>query len=150
MSTIPHLSKTYIRGTTKKAVVQLVDSFLCHITSAVRKGIRIEHSKVYISTRVIKHVYDKRPAEEFDFCIENTHLVVKYPDSIYRNKKGKRGDFCFVKEVKNFKCFVSIEVVDNSEEKPPHCEVVTFYRINNKYLESYELLWEWKGGIPSS
>jgi hypothetical protein len=115
------------------------------------KGAGLDISKVYINTRVIKHIYDKRPAEEFDYCVENAVATVKYPDKIYKNKGGKRGSYCFVKEVKNCKCLVSVESVETPDDgQPPHFVVVTFFRVDDAYLKDYELLWEWKDGNPSS
>lgn len=146
---IPDLHKKYVRGTEKRAIVQFVQIFICHLTVAVVKGTGCICNKVYVSTRVIKHIYDKRPAEEFDFLIENVHLVIKYPDRIYKNKDGKRGSYCFVKNVKNTMCFCSIETVEK-DGQPPMCEIVTFFRTSEAYLKNYELLWEWKVGDPSS
>jgi len=114
------------------------------------KGIDMTCNKVYLSTRVLKHVYDKRPAEEFDFMLDTLVNVVKYPDKIYKNKNGKRGCFCFVKEVKNSTCLVSLETIFDEKKVATHCEVATFFRTDDDYLKNYELLWEWKGGIPSS
>ena len=139
MTVIPYVFKKYVKGTAKKAPVQLLQVFLCHLTVAVMKGVGIPCSKVYITTRVIKHIYDKRPAEEFDYCIETALSVVKYPSKIYKNKSGKRGSFCFVKEVKNSLCFVSIETFCDQEGKPTHCEVATFFRPAAGYLDSFKL-----------
>ena len=49
-------------------------------------GIDLSCNKVYLNTRVLKHLYDKRPAEEFDLMIETLIDVVKYPNKIYKNK----------------------------------------------------------------
>ena len=106
---IPELHKKYIKGTEKNAIIQLIQAFLCNLTVAVTAGIKSSCSKVYINTRVIKHAYDKRPAQEFDFLVLNVHLVVKYPDKVYKNKEGKRGEYCFVKEIKNQKYICILE-----------------------------------------
>lgn len=143
------LYKKHVRGTPKKAIVQFVQIFICHFTIAVVKGIDASCNKVYLNTRVIKHIYDKRTAEEFDFWVANLHIILKYPDKIYKNKDGKRGAYCFVKEINNYKCFCSLETT-TKDDQPPICEVVTFFRTDENYLKSYELLWEWKGGTPSS
>ncbi len=150
MSIVIQLYKNYVKGTAKKSIVQLVQVHICHLTNSVIKGLQIPCNKVYLSTRVLKHVYDKRPAEEFDFMMENISNIVKYPNKIYRNKNGKRGSYCFVKQVQNLNCLVSIEAIKNNEENMTHCEIATFFRVDDDYLLNYELLWEWKGGTPSS
>ena|SRR3990167_8571557 len=144
VAVIPELHRKYIRGTEKQAIVQLVQAFLCNLTAAVTAGISCPCTKVYINTRVIKHVYDKRPAQEFDFLVANCHTIVKYPDTIYRNKGNKRGSFAFVKMLKNEKYFCSIELI--AKDETTQCEVATFFRTNDAYLKNFELLWEWKGG----
>jgi hypothetical protein len=150
MLILPTLYKQYVHGTERKAAVQLVTGLLCHLTVAVVKGIESNCNKVYINTRVIKHVYDKRPAQEFDFLIESAHAIVKYPDKVYKNKGEKRGSFCFVKKIKNENWLVSIETMQVEQENS-HCEVVTFFRVaDDDYLNSYTLLWEWEGGNPPS
>ena len=149
MSTVVSLYKKYVRGTDRKAIVQMVIVLLCHLTAAVAKGVGTECTKVYINSRVVKHIYDKRPAQEFDFLISQAEHIVKYPDYIYKNKSGKRGSFCFVKKVNNELWIVSIEIIQQKEIES-HCEVVTFFRTNPEYLESFELLWKWEVGIPPS
>jgi len=141
---VSNLYKHYIRGTEKGAIVQLVQVILTSLTVAVSQGLSSSSRKVYISTRVLKHLYDKRPAEEFDFLIHNVHLIVRYPDTVYKNKVGKRGSYCFIKELKNTTYFCSIEEIE--KDGSTALEVATFFRTDNDYLASYELLWEWKGG----
>lgn len=149
MSTVQHLHKTYVRGSEKRAIVQLVTVVLCHLTTAVIRGTNIPCNKVYLNTRVLKHIYDKRTAEEYDFLIHCVATVVKYPRWIYKNKDGKRGAWCFVAHVKNSLCLVSLETI-HTPEGALQCEVVTFFRTDEAYLKNYELLWEWEGGTPPS
>ncbi len=141
---ISDLHKKYVRGTEKRAIVQVVQAFLCNLTVSVASGIFCPCNKVYISTRVIKHVYDKRPAEEFDFLMSNGYLIVKYPDSVYMNKNNKRGSYLFVKKIESSKYACSIEII--KKDNTAQCEVATLFRTNEDYLRNYELLWEWKGG----
>lgn len=145
---IPDLHKKYIKRTLKEALVQGIRVFLCHLTATVSKqGIKVgdnkTRGKVYISTRTIKHTYDKRPAVEYDSLIENLHTIVKYPDYIYKNKPVKRGDFCFIKSLSNELYFCCVE--QHSRENTDEFSVVTFYKVpKEKYLKNYELLWDWK------
>lgn len=138
------LAKKYVRGTEKKAIVQFVTILLCRLPATVVRAINLETDKVYVNARVIKHAYDKRPAEEFDALIADMFTIVKYPDKIYRNKAGKRGSLCFVKTIKNTLCLCSIE--SSMREETTVLDVVTVFRTDEDYLARYELLWEWKGG----
>ena len=88
---------------------------------------------------MIKHLYDKKPAEEFDFIIDNLHKIIKYPNYIYKNKKEKRGDWCFVKKIKN-ELYIS-----SLEREEEILEIVTVFRIRKeKYLKNFKLLWSWE------
>ena len=146
---LPNLHKKYIRGTEKGAFVQLEVVFVCNLTNAVMRSISITHNKVYVSTKVLKHLYDKRPGEEYDSVVDNLHKVIKYPDHIYKNKEGKKGTFIFMKKIKGDNYLCSLEIITiETEEK---IEVVTGYRIRKDgYMDSYELLWSWRDGDPSS
>lgn len=144
----------YVRLSEKGAVVILANTHLCNITFIVQRSLSVLSKKVYISTRVLKHVYDKRPASEFDFVLNNLSRIIKYPDYVYKNKSGKRGSFCFVKKINNrqYLCSMEISITINEETKETDekLDVVTFFSTDENYLKNYELLWEWKGGNPSS
>ncbi len=144
------LANRYVRNTYKDAIVQEVQALLCEITIATMKGIGCTGRKTYINTRVLKHIYDKRPAEEFDFLLANISKIVKFPDTVFKNKNPKRGDYIFLKALKNNKYLCSVEEISDKKDDC-HFEVATFFRLRKEsYLASYNLLWEWKGGKPSS
>ena len=85
------LHKSYIEGTRSRDIVIVKRILLCHLTNIVKKNCNFLDCSVYITTRALKHVYDKRPAEEYDYIIRNLHTITKYPDFIYKNKDGKKG-----------------------------------------------------------
>jgi hypothetical protein len=148
---VSQLYEKYIRGTEKQAVVQNRLVLLCSTTRSVNTGAGMRCKRIYISTRVLKHVYDKRPAEEFDFLVGNVHQILKYPDRVFKNKDAKKGDFCFLKKIHNSLYLASIEIMKDLAGEHSHCEVITFFRVQKEsYLNGYELLWEWKVGEPSS
>ncbi len=152
---LSQLHDEYIKGTEPKALVSVQTIHLCTLTKIVKKGINASNYKVYFSTRCLKHLYDKKVAEEYDFIVKNSHTAIKYPDSVYKNKPGsKRGNFLFTKEIKGSLLVVSLEV--NKEVEDICSEgnaVVTVFKLRQgkqSYLENCELLWSWKGGDPSS
>lgn len=137
---VPNLHQKYVANTIRKALVRNMSVFLCNLTHAVTKGVELHgYHKVYISTRTLKHSYDKRPACEYDLIISEIHKIIKYPDKVYKNKERKRGDYCFVKTVKNEECLCVVEKMSQ------HMEIVTFYRVpKRKYLDSFSLVWSWR------
>jgi len=140
-----NLHENYIVGTQEKAAVVFKAVFLCHLTNTVLKEIKTV-GKVYTNSRVLKHLYDKKPAEEYDFLVCNIYKIVKYPDRIYKNKDPKRGDFCFLKKLKGYNYLCSLEV-----DADDGLTIVTAFRVRKEsYLNNYELLWSWRGDIPSS
>ena len=131
----------YIKDTPVKSIVTRKSIVLCRLTNQVNKAILDcgGLSKVFINTKVLKHLYDKKPAEEFYFLVKNSHILVKYPDKIYKNKEPKRGEWLFAKEIKNelYLCSLSNENGD--------FEVATAFRDRKrKYIKSYDLLWSWE------
>ena len=144
MSIVINLHKKYIKGTEKKAIVQVIQALLCQLTHTVMKDLKFPCNKVYVNTRSLKHTYDKRSAEEYDFLVVNLGIIVKFPDAIYKNKDGKRGSHCFVKKIKNKIYLCSLEII--KEKDSTYCEVATFFRTDENYLKNCELLWEWNGG----
>ncbi len=155
---VKNLHEKYIKGSPAKAVVINRTVFLCHLTNIVLKEI-IRYcdcgSKAYINTRVLKHIYDKKPAEEFEFLINNIHMIVKYPDYIYENKNPKRGDFCLIKQIKGENYFCSVEIIEDeipeTQESEKNIHIATAFRIRKaSYLNAYKSLWSWKDGAPSS
>jgi len=140
----------HIKGTPYKAIVIDYKIFLCKLTNAVCSGVGIEDSnwKVYITSRALKHLFDKKPAEEFFFLIDNLRKIVKYPDKVYENKTSKRGEYCLIKRISNFDYLCSIEVM-----KSPLAEIqiATAFRLrDNDYIKKYTLLWSWEDGAPPS
>ncbi len=142
------LFEKYVKGTRSEAVITDKTVFFCHLTNEVSKVLDVAESSVYARTIPLKHMYDKRPAEEFDFIVDHIHKVVKYPDDIYKNKSPKRGTFCFVKSIQDEKYLCSLEIMEKNEGK---IMIVTAFRIRkDNYLDSYDLLWSWRGDNPSS
>lgn len=134
----------YIKGTPEKAMVVDCKIFLCCLTNAVCLGIGVDKiiGKVYITSRALKHLFDKKPAEEFFFLIDNLHKIVKYPDKIYKNKTSKRGGYCLVKKIVDSNYLCSIEIVEE-------IEIATAFRLrDNDYIKKYTLLWSWEDGTP--
>lgn len=144
------LFEKHIKGTSEGSIIFEEVVLLCHITKIVEDFLTSEgrlDSNVYIGTRVLKHLYDKRPAEEFDFILKNLHKIVMYPDDIYTNKGNKRGSYCFVKNMKESQYLCPIEMDENKKE----LFVVTAFRIRkDNYLKDYKLLWSWRSDSPSS
>lgn len=142
---LQNIHEKYIKGTEKESFVASKKILLCYLTYAVKRRGNLSSNNVYVSTKMLKHIYDKKPAEQYDFIVQNLYTIVRYPDWIYRNRSGKRGDFCLVKELKNKKYLCSIE-----DRNIKEINIATVFRTDDKYLKKYELLWSWKDGIPSS
>ena len=148
--------RKYIEGTPEKAIVADRKVFLCSLTKAVMNGISINTNTngVYVTTRCLKHLFDKKPAEEFLFLIDHLHKVVKYPDRVYKNKSGKRGEYCFVKLIGNSEYFCSIEIIQRAgvgekQTKREEIQIATAFRLRDRnYLKNYILLWSWGDDDP--
>lgn len=130
------LHKRYIKGTAKKALVKELRALLCHLGKSSVKVLNNGEHKVYIKTRVLKHLYDKRSAEEYNFILEYLIPIIKNPDKIYKNKAEKRGDFAFYKVINNRGILCSLEL----NETDRGFDVATVFTGKNleKYLKNFK------------
>ena len=156
-SQVQYLYHKYVKGTLKLSTVEDKIVLVCKLTNAVKNVIKCIEPKVYVTSRMLKHLYDNKPAEEFHFLVDNIEKIVKFPDSIYKNKGGKRGEFCFVKRLNNDSYICPVEIIENCEKteipsgSPAGIYIATGFRIRKaNYLKNYELIWSWKGDTPSS
>lgn len=145
----------YIKGTESKSLVPVKTVHLCSLTKRVKEEVKAESFKVYLSTRCLKHLYDGKVAEEYDFIIKNSHTLIKYPDKIYKNKPGnKRGNLLFAKEIKRTLLVASLEINKEIEDLSIKGNAVaTVFKLRKgkeSYLGHCDLLWSWKGDTPSS
>jgi predicted nucleic acid-binding protein len=99
---------------------------------------------VSITTRCLKHLFDKKPAEEFHFILDHLHLILMYPDNIYKNKLEKRGEICFTKRMNGSEYLCSIEQIS-----PSKLQIVTAFRLRDPdYIKNYTILWNRGSGKP--
>ena len=112
-------------------------------------GLGITAMKVYVNTKVVKHIYDKRPAEEFYMIMKHAYFIVRKPDEIYQNNDPKRGHYAFTKRISGDLYFCSIEAVEGEG-----LQIVTIFRLPKdrqkaeNYLKNYKSLWRWRDGNP--
>ena len=76
-------------------------------------------------------MYDKRPAQEYDFLLDYMKDILRNPHCIYKNTDSKRGSKCFVKEIYNSKYLVVIE-----EDGSKGNSIVTAFSVDDSYLEN--------------
>lgn len=165
--TLKGFFKKYIQGTPEKAMVADRKMFLCRLTFAVQKGINLPEPirGVYITSRCLKHMFDKRIAEEFMFLLDYMHEIAKYPNKIYKNKDSKRGGYCFVKRIGDTEYLCSLEIVKippaifgeanlgiselGTNKEIEEIQIATAFRLrDDKYIKNYTLLWDWGDGNP--
>lgn len=148
-SNVERIFEQYIKDTPKQAIVRDMTIKFCTLTNQVQRVCDFPVTNVHITTKVIKKNYDKRPAVENDFLLKKGWKIVHTPDHIYLNKQGKRGDYMFVKSMNNELYVASLELTTYAGE-PLVCVVSLFKVPKPRYLESFKLIWSWKGGDPSS
>jgi hypothetical protein len=151
MNSLHKLYQQHIKGTAEKDVIKDVTMLLCDLTNEVRTRGNFPGERVYITSRMLKHLYDSKPAEEFEFILEHLQEIVRYPDAIYKNKTGKRGEICFIKSINNKRYLCSIEKsrVYNSNSRVNF--IATAFRIRKEsYVKNFELIGSWKSDISSS
>lgn len=137
---IRNLHEKLVKDSKPNARIDSKIVLICHTNFIVAKQLGFRETKIYMSSWSIKHLYKKRPAQEFDFLLNNIHNIVKYPDYIYKNKSNHTGNFCFVKTFNHYQYLCSVG--HNRAEDNNKLIVVTAFLIKEKnYLNQYELLW---------
>ena len=141
--TTSKLHERYIYGSQRDGEIPLFRTLLCHLTKETTYAIsnKDAYGKIFISTHWLKHLYDKRPAVDYDLIRNNIHTIVKYPDSIYRNRTKKRGQWIFRKKIHGSDIITSLETLPTER---PQYEIVTSFRIKEIYLRDYNLIWSWE------
>lgn len=148
--TLQKFHTKYIKGTIRGAFVADGEMRICNLTLTVAEIITEgqvgeEKIQVLINTRILKHLYDKKPAEEYDQILNNVRELIKRPEHIFKNRDTKRGDFVFVKSFAGEEWFCSLQHV------APQYYLITCFRLRKRsYLNNYDLIWSWKDGDPSS
>ena len=100
---------------------------------------------VYLNTRVMKHLYDKRTAVIYFLLLQNLEHLIFYPDKIYENGLGKRKSLIFVKQIKKELLAVVLERIREEKNK---VFVITAFETDEKYLEKFKLLWKRRAASP--
>lgn len=158
------LHKLYVKNTDQKAPIVPERALAGYLSNAVKKILNGQQKeefsvrKVYISTKVMKHLYDKRTARAYDAILTNIPLLIRRPQDIYFNIKDREGDYAFTR---------AIEVVDyegNKSQEVYFCslqaykkelDVVTVFIFTSErklknYLNQCTHIWNWRGDSPSS
>lgn len=134
----------HVRGSFKESIVETATLHLCNLSQAVYKSGLFNTISVYITTRSVKHMYDKRPAEEFDAVLSNLIETIRFPDTIYTNKdSSKRADLYLLKTIDNQVFFYPVEAKVETEGVKNY--VVTGFRLPKpeSYLKNYNPVWNW-------
>lgn len=146
---IEKIFKTHVHGTFEAVIVRDALVVAGLLPNVLLEKLNVVSPRVYLATRVIKHLYDRRPAEEFDFLLENISDIIVHPDILYKNKCDKRGQFCLMKQLEDRQYFISLELVDGVHGK--EVQIVTAFRVRSApYLKEYNLLWSRRDGETHS
>lgn len=138
-----------MQGTVAYAIVVNETALAGVLPIMIAKIIGMDNRKIYITSRVIKHLYDKKPAEEFDSVLVNMPDIIAHPDYMYKNKSDKRGQFCLMKQIESRQYIASLELVNGISGK--EVQLVTAFRVRSEpYLKEYDLLWSRRDGETHS
>lgn len=144
------IHELFIRRTVLESPIRQIKIRITEITKKTRHTVHCAQRRIYMHSRTLKHLYDKRPAEEFDFVIDHIALIIGNPDSLFKNKDGKTGNFCIVKKIGTYSYVVVIEIKNRQTENEEIWIVTTFRLQNNSYMRSYDLLRSWRDDTHSS
>lgn len=143
INTIKGLHRKYIKMTPKDSYVKNITLYIGNLKLDITRNLDMSSKNIFIKTRSLKHMYDKRTAQAYDLLLENLLNILRNPDCIYNNKSSKRGSKCFVKKIARYKYMVVLEEKDISGNY-----IVTGFPVDKKYLKNFRKVWYWKDGNP--
>ncbi len=121
--------------------------FVCQADPALCLVLRLEKSssnvRFYISTKSMKHAYDRRPQFTTD-SIHDVYTALKNPLAILKNSPNKRGDFVFVAQSnaragKFIACPVEVVTINGTQA----LMCVTFFPAKSmSYFAKFPTLWD--------
>jgi hypothetical protein len=91
---------------------------------------------------VLKHLYDKRPAQEYDCLLENILGITKFPDLLYINKSERSVDYIFIKAVNGYSYMCSAKFVQKNEYGK--LNIITAFSVKQECMRDFKLIWSWK------
>jgi hypothetical protein len=147
------LHEQFINGTKEKEYVKVFTHLLCPISKEVKKAVGAKYVKVYITSKVLKHIYDlhfyvKHQMDIYVFIIKNLHLIVKDPDMVRKNidSQKKRAQIVFFRVIdgENYVCPLEIEQFRKGKKIKERLCVVTAFkeRRGGNYLSGTDIYYQ--------
>jgi hypothetical protein len=141
-----------INNTAPESQVPIRDIYICwidrNIQNVMKKEVYFLNPRSYISTKSIKHAYDRRPSFTRD-NVGEIDGIIRYPDFVLKDN-DKKGDFIFVKRSdlskKKFICCPAEICMRESGHLSVKC--VTFFPTKSRsYLRKFPTVWDREGGL---
>ena len=139
---LDYLYQKHIFSTKWKEKVYETEITICHIKPLVKKALNIQASKVTLTSKSLKHIYDKHVFKtslknDFDFILEHLRTVIQNPNLIKLNKKGRRGDYCFLKTIGKTTIVCTLQKVSG------RLFIVTAFLLTDEgYLKEAKTIWK--------
>jgi len=109
--------------------------------------LKIKTKRVYISTFGLKHLYDKRTAREYEYLLQYLSQIIISPDAIYKNSSNRHGNIVLHKLLPEGDYIIVLQL---SQKKNRGNYVLTGFRVKQKELNKFKLLWKREAGTPPS
>jgi hypothetical protein len=134
----------HVAGTEKKSFVHLAKVAVCNLGPKIYRKLRESHildnSKVFISTKVLKHIYDDHHPQHLTM-IKNLHRIVRSPEVVYKNKPGKGGDYIFVKEIRDETYCVVLDIIQSETDSSIEIRTCFYASRPKRYFREFECIW---------
>ena len=101
MSLLKQLHREHIEDSITGAVVVLKTFHLATTTKDTSKALQVEVAKVYISTKVLKHLYDKKPAAEYFYVIDKLADLLNIHNRYIATYPQRQGTLFLLRNILN-------------------------------------------------
>jgi len=137
-----YLYQKHVLNTKWREIIYETEITICHVRPLIKKALNIQASKVTLTSKSLKHIYDKHIFKtslesNFDFILKHLRATIQNPNLIKLNKKGRRGDYCFIKTTEETTIVCTLQKISGK------LFVVTAFLLTDEgYLKEAKTVWK--------
>ncbi|MBL8015182.1 MAG: hypothetical protein JNK26_03260 [Candidatus Doudnabacteria bacterium] len=136
----------YVAETAPQVFITVKSFAILALNLYINRKLYFRDTVLILSTKTLKHIYDKRPLSDYLVLIKRLRAMISNPDAVYLNKPGRTADLVFTHTYKDQLYLLAIE--ENKKENELH--LVTAFRRRKKDMKGFTLIWSREGGEPPS
>lgn len=145
--TRPHIQlfNAFVLGTAPRTYIHVTEAEIRSIPKPVTLLLSDTYprlsSKVTISTKALKHIYDDHTIHSIEI-VSNLAAVIGSPDAVYENKKGRAGAYIFTATRKGRVLCAIIDIIAQDDLHVMQVRTAFYTSKPRLYLGGSKCVWE--------